>query len=131
MKLFEKLNGSSTMTGATMTAKEAFKSENNPNGILEKEDWIAHLKSLRKEDCEHVENLFSSMSEGLRMTNSMMGRYDKGGNLYYWATFARANANEGIKILHHDGLIKLVKLYRDGKIKIDFTIDDLVDEALS
>jgi len=131
MKLFEKLHGSSVATGATMTAKEAFKSENNPNGPFDKDGLITYLKSLRKEDCDHLENLFSCMNEGLRMTNSLMGRYDKAGNLYYWATFARANANEGIKILDHEGVVKLVKLYRDGKVKIDFTIDDLVNEALS
>ena len=131
MDLFQKLHGSSTKTGAIMTAKEAFKSENNSNAFFEKESLMTHLKSLRKEDCDHLDNLFKFMGEGLRMSNSLNRRYDKFGNPYYWGSFIRANANEGVKILEHDGLIELIKQYRDGKIKIDFTIDELVDEALS
>jgi hypothetical protein len=131
MKLFEKLQGPSTVTGAAMTAREAFKSESNPNGIFEKEELITYLKSLSEVDCQHLETLFSCMHEELRMINSLMKRHDKAGNPYYWLNFLRAKAQEGVKILHHEGLLNLIKLYRDGKVKIDFTIDDLVDEALS
>lgn len=127
---YNKLHGTVKATGNVMKAYDAFKS-NNENGVFEKDEFSKFLRGLRKEDYEHTENLFNCLKERLRMTNSLRLRKDRGENLYYWGDFARANGNEGVKIIGHPGILELIKLYRDGKVQIDFTMDELVDEALS
>jgi len=129
-KGYNKLHGSVKVTGNVMKAVDAFKS-NNGSGVFEKEELSTYLRGLRKADYDHTELLFECMRSRLRMTNSLHLRYDRGGNPYYWGVFARANGNEEVKIVGHSGILELVKLYRDGEVQIDFTLEDLIDEALS
>lgn len=127
---YNKLHGSVKATGNVMEAFDAFKS-NSANGVFEKEDFLRFMRGLRTEDYEHTDNLFKCLKERLRMTNSLRLRKDRGDNLYYWGEFARVNGNEGVKIIGHPSILELIKLYRDGKVQIAFTLEDLIDEALS
>jgi hypothetical protein len=131
MNLYSKLHGSANVAESALDAKSVLITDKNESGYFKPEEFLDFLKSLRKEDCEHIENLFKSIGEGLRMTNSLNLRRDKLGNAYYWAKFARANADEGIKVPAYEGLVGLLSDYRVGKVKINFTLDELVNEILS
>ncbi|WP_142529960.1 hypothetical protein [Pedobacter westerhofensis] len=95
-----------------------------------KAEFLEFIKKLRTDDYDHLDNLFKWLKEGLRMTNSLKLRKDRGGTFYYWGKFARQNSDEEAKIIAHPGIVELVKAYREGTVKIDFYLDDLISEAL-
>ena len=121
----------STNDAVTLTAKNVWKDNDQVNGVLTKTNFMAILRNLRQEDYDHTEKLFEHLKEQRRLVNSLKMRKDRGKQLYCWAEFYQPNGNEGAKVIGDPELLELVKLYREGKVIIDFTIDDLIDEGLN
>jgi hypothetical protein len=128
-KGFELLHGAKATKGETMSAKDAFKC-NNVDGYLDKEDFLSFVQRLRREDYDHLDNLFQCLYERLRNNNSLRMRKDRGDQHYYWLVFPRANGDEGIKVIAHKGIVDILMAYREGKVKTDFLLEDLISEAL-
>lgn len=130
---FSKLHGVdySTNDAVTLTAKNVWKENDQINGVLTKAPFMELLRNLRPEDYDHTEKLIECLRQQRRLANSLKMRKDRGKQLYYWAEFYQPNGNEGAKVIGDPELLELVKLYREGKVIIDFTIDDLIDEGLN
>jgi hypothetical protein len=132
-KGFSKLHGVdyTSNDAVTLTAHNVWKDNDKQNGVLTKATFMPFLRELRPEDYDHTEKLFVYLKEQRRFANSLKMRKDRGKQLYYWADFYQPNGNEGTKVIGDPELLKLVQLYREGKVVIDFNIDDLIDEGLT
>ena len=132
---FAKLHGieiTNTSTAAvTLTATTVWKENNPQSGLLSKSTFIPFIKFLRVEDYEQTESLFQFLRERRRFASSLKHRTDKGGNGYYWASFSKPMGNDGAKVMANTELLNLVSAYIDGKVFIDFDMDELIDEGLS
>lgn len=114
----------------TLTAKSIW-AENNPTtGVLTKSSFMPFLSSLRIEDYDYLERLFELLRDKRRIVPSFKTRTDRGNNNYYWFDFPAPMGNDGVKVLANAELLELVQRYKDGKLFIDFNIDDLIDEGL-
>lgn len=129
---FTKLHGvESTSTDAvTLTAKSIWNENNPTTGVLTKSLFIPFLRSLRTEDYDHIEKLFELLRAKRRLILSFKPRKDRGNNGYHWADFPAPMGNDGVKVMADVELLELVKKYKEGKLFIDFDIDELIDEGL-
>lgn len=132
-KGYEKLHGSKAVEteAVILTANTIWKDNNPETGILAKESFMPFIESLRPSDYEHTDYLFQLLRERTRFSSSLKLRTDRGGNLYYWAGVSRPNGNDGAKIMANTELVNLVQQYINGKVYIDFDLDDLIDEGLN
>jgi len=130
---FAKLHGAEAPqnSAVTLTAKTVWKENNSTSGMLSKATFLPFIKSLRIEDYEHTANLFLNLFDRVRFSSGLKQRTDRGGNVYYWGAIYRPNGNDGTKIMANPELLNLVNQYINGKVYIDFDLDDLIDEGLN
>ncbi|RZK26572.1 MAG: hypothetical protein EOO43_02415 [Flavobacterium sp.] len=132
---FAKLHGTegtnSTKPAITLDAVTIWKENNPETGILSKGTTMVFIKSLRAEDYDQIELLFEFLSDKRRVAGPLKYRTDKGGNPYVWVPFSRPMANEGVKLVVNEELMRLLVDYINGTLFIDFNMDDLIDEGLS
>jgi len=124
--LVEALNGGRP----TLTAKQFLGKEEGPS-YFKPEAFVQFAKSLRPKEISELQEVFTGMAEGLRIGGSIAARTDRGGRKYAFVTVNRTNANTGGKYILEGGTIPFLKDYVDGKFVIDFTLEQLVEEAMN
>jgi hypothetical protein len=129
-KGYNLLHGTSKEEGNLFNVQDVFICNNPKKGFLHKDGFITFLRGLRTEDYDHLDVFFKCLFEGLRNNNSLRIRKDRGDQQYYWLVFPRPNGDEGVKLVIYEGLVNLLLAYREGKVTIDFLLDDLISEAL-
>lgn len=135
MSLYKKLretgNGSviTTVEGITVSqflGKEAGNTEIYPNPLL----FLNYVKSLTEAEFEQLEQFFDFVKKENRIVGSLVTRTDRAERSYIFPNFLRNRGTTGVKLIMEPSIIKFLNLYMDSKIAIDFTLEDLVDEAL-
>jgi hypothetical protein len=69
------------------------------------------------------------MSEKRKMNGNPYSGVDALGKPYTWHEFIKPKATAGFKIINGGGIPSLISDYQDGKVIIDFTLDDLIEVA--
>ena len=134
-KIFLKLNGAQGAPKAAgntpvISAKQFFGIEGGKQ-YCQPGMFISYAKSLRENEIEQLEQFIDCMNDGLRTIGTVTTRRDKGGRQYSYLNFVKINATVGIKVILEAGMKQLISDYQDGKIAIDFTLEQLVEEALN
>jgi hypothetical protein len=134
-KIFLKLNGTTSVpkvSGSTrlVTAK-GFLGKDGSTGYFKPDELLDYARSLREPEIEQADQTFQCVNAGLRTTGSFVTRVDKGGRQYTYLTFNKINASVGLKVILEGGMKQFINDYQDGKISIDFTLEQLVEEAMN
>ena len=126
--LFKVTSQSQEKKGNSITAFDFFK-ENNPNGYYFKPEFLKVTESLERNEPEQFVEILENLEKGYRIKLETKVRIDKSGKEYIWVDFIFARAVRGLKLVGDAGMVKFISDYAHGKINVDFTIDDLTDEA--
>jgi hypothetical protein len=91
------------------------------------DDLSDYIKLLRMSThgISYTEVFFHNIQEGMKITNPVLPRNDKGGNPYGWLTFSNA---EGTKVSLNEPILAFINDYRNGAIKPNFDLYSLVEE---
>lgn len=83
----------------------------------------------REDDVDEMAAFFDLIKEGLKMVVRRKAQTDVGGNPYKYPNFIRPKSPEGAKVVLIGNIDQFIKDYQAGKIRTDFTYDDLIAEA--
>lgn len=99
-------------------------------GYFTSDEMMSYLDLLQKSPygIQYTETFFSNIQNGLRMTNPLLVKVDKGGNEYAWMVFSNS---VGTKVTLSGGMSQFIKDVQNGMIKPNFDFYDLVEEAHS
>lgn len=95
------------------------------------EKIIKYGKSLRDEEAQQFDQLFQNFKAGNRMTGALIKRTDRGNRSYVMVNFLQLKGNVGLKVIVEDQILQLITDYREGKIAINFTLEELIEAALN
>ncbi len=133
MSLFNKLHGGSEGSGrgrTQVTAKSFLGKEEGPN-YSTSDNFLKYAKSLREHEVEQLDQFFGFVKDEVQIIGSLITRQDKGNRKYQHPEFNLMNSKQGVKIIMEAGMANFIKDYQKGKIYIDFTLEELVEEALN
>lgn len=116
--------------GKSITAFDFFK-ENNPSGYFTKPDFLKLTESLERKEPIHFVKVFESLNKGERIEFDDTIQEDKWGREYLWIKFTYARAVRGLKLVGGKEMVSFISDYAYGKINVDFTVDELTDEAFN
>jgi hypothetical protein len=94
-----------------------------------KEKWLTYGKSLRPSEVKDLGKLFQCISEGLRMEGNPLLRSDVGERPYIYHRFLKPRASVGVKIIMEGGMEAFIADYQNGNFKMNFTLEELTEEA--
>ena len=133
MNLYSKLHGGSqgsNLNQNLVTAKAYLGKETGSN-YSTPEKFVSYAKSLREHEVEQLQQFFDFVKNGKRIVGTLIGRKDRAGRPYLHPSFHMANSSQGVKVIIEGGLGAFIKDYQEGKVTIDFTLEELVEEALN
>lgn len=132
MRIFNTLHGGSQGSGRDpITAKEFLGKEGSRKYPSSIEAFLTYCKSLRELEIEQLEQFFSNVKAGRRYIGTIVTRMDKGNRPYKYITFNNLGGNRGVKVVVNEWMNKFINDYYDHKIQIDFTLEQLVEEAMN
>lgn len=126
--LFKVTSQSQDKKGNSLTASDFF-IENNANGYYTKPDFISTAESLERTEPAQLVETFENCRNGHRIKLNTITRYDKSGKAYMWNEFQYARATRGLRVPSDSGMVRFITDYAHGRINVDFTFDELSDEA--
>lgn len=131
MSIYDKIHGQSQGDGSlNLTAKQFLGKDPNVKGVFnDSKSFLKYVSGLRRVEVDYLDQLFNHMQEGHRMTGALTTRVDKGNNPYQFPNFQRAKGTSGVKVVITPEMSHLLKSYIDGKIAINFTLEELYEEA--
>jgi hypothetical protein len=91
--------------------------------------WLKYGRSLRPNEVKQLDALIRCQKEGLRVSRYSVEQEDRGGRPYTWVEFAKAKGNVSAKLILEAGMAEFFNDYLDGKVTIDFTLAELIEEA--
>ena len=135
IKIYDKLHETEILNALnggkpTLTPKQ-FLGKEEGTRYFTSEAFIAFAKSLRPQEVDQLDQVFSSMKEGLRVVGSLVKRKDKGGRDYTYLNTNRVNATIGAKFILEQGMTSFLEDYMNGKFIVGFTLEELIDEAMT
>ncbi|MGI4727814.1 MAG: hypothetical protein ACRYGB_04505 [Janthinobacterium lividum] len=83
----------------------------------------------REQDVEEMSAFFDLVKQGYRIVPNRKHRKDRGGNQYKYQDFNRNGNTEGVKVVSIGKIFDFISGLYDNKFTIDFTYDDLIEEA--
>ncbi len=132
MKIYNKLHQETGGKGPQgLTARQFLNKEPNVKGYSHPTLFLEHLKSLRPPELEQQEQLFDFCKNGVRIIGSAITRLDRSNRSYQHPTFLTGNTQTGCKVILEAGMKEFLLDYRAGKVTINFTLEELVEEAMN
>src|ERR1700744_3470837 len=132
MSLYDKLHGGSQGSAVEprrLSAKDFLGQEGRP-GYTTNEQLLAYVRSLRKDEVEDLELLFKLLNMQHRIDNQTKTRVDKAGRTYVYPRFIISKKSApGCKVILEAGMQKLIEDYASALIEVNFSLDELVEEA--
>lgn len=116
--------------GRKLTAKQFFK-ENDANGYFTKPDFVKYVNGMVNNEADEFVGLISNFKDGAKIDLKFQLREDKAKRQYAWIEFQFAKAKKGFKVVVDGDILRFIEQYAVGLIKVDFTAEDLSDEALN
>lgn len=96
----------------------------------EKQEFLAWGELSRDEDIAQVQKFIFIVKTGLRIINTSTEKRDVGGVPYKFLTYLKPNADrDGVKLVLTGPWGRILEDYQNRLIKIDFTLDELIEEA--
>lgn len=130
MNPFRRLSdGEQKRPSSNFTAAEFLGKIPNIKGITNSEEFLVYGESLRDEEVQQLGQFFGFLKNGINVTGSLIKRNDKGDRQYIFTNFLRGKATTGTKIILTPWMDEFVNSYVDGRITINFTLDELIEEA--
>lgn len=114
----------------TLTAKQ-FLGKEPGTAYFKPQELVTFAKSLRPREIADLQTVLTGFTDGSRVGGTVAARSDKGGRQYAFITINRANANTGGKYILEGGMVPFLNDYMNGKFIINFTLEQLVEEALN
>lgn len=133
MSIFYKLHGGSKGSGRgrTLVTVKSFLGKEEGPSYSNSEKFLNYGKSLREHEIEQLEQFFGFVKEEVQIIGSLITRQDKGNRKYQHPEFNLMNSKQGVKIIVEAGMADFIKDYQKGKIYIDFTLEELIEEAMN
>jgi hypothetical protein len=91
--------------------------------------FLSFGEGLRPKEADDMRKVIDCLNAGMRMDGNPPTGVDAGARPYTFHRAFKAKAVLGFKIINGGGMPKLIQDYQDGKITIDFTLADLIEEA--
>lgn len=99
-------------------------------GYCEKDDFIIWGESSRTEDIHNVAKFLKLVKDGNRIVDTSITRTDKGNRPYKYITFILASKfSDGAKLIQEGPWPCVLDDLQKGLIEINFTLDELIEEA--
>lgn len=96
----------------------------------QKPNFLAWGELSRDEDVDNVSKFIHVTRCGYRFIKVSVKKTDKGGTPYKYLTYLLPNADtDGIKLVLTGPWAKVFEDYQNRLIRVDFTLDELVEEA--
>jgi hypothetical protein len=92
-------------------------------------DFLAYGESLKPKEGSDLSKLINRMLGAQRMNGNPYTGVDSLGRPYTWHEFIKPKATAGFKIINGGGFPELVSNYQDGKVTINFTLEELIKVA--
>jgi hypothetical protein len=120
-------NGSSAyavkISAANYFGKDGFEGYDNPT------DFLSYGEKLTTSDEEQLRKCIAFIKEGLKTDGGSDIRKDVAGQQYQFYHFFKPKSRPGAKVVVSPSIVRLISDYQNGKITINFTLDDLIIEA--
>jgi hypothetical protein len=107
----------------------AFLGKDGKSAYIEPKTLLHFIDTARTEDIEEMESFFNLVKEDLKMAINRRINVDRGGNRYKYENFIRPKGPEGVKVQIIGEIERFIKEYQQGKFSINFTLEQLVEEA--
>jgi len=124
--LEEALNG-----GRPVINAKQFLGKEQGTSYFTPERFLEYAKSLRPSEVGDFEQVLLFMQEGLRINGKLTVQTDRGKRKYVYLEAERANSQTGAKLIIEAETGVLLQDYVNAKFVINFTLDELVDEAMN
>lgn len=116
-----------------LITKQTFFTNSDRVGYFEKDSFSDLMRQL-KEDApgllKQYNEFFSCVKDGLTITSGLSKNKHKVNNAeYYFIRFKTGNVDITATVYDVERLGQFIKDYAYGMIKIDFTLDELIEEA--
>lgn len=135
MAIYNKLHGgaqgSTNAPARVFSAAQFLGKDPEAKGYTNPTSFLAYAESLRPIEADQLETVFGFFKENVRIVGAMPKRYDRAKRQYVHPEFLLGNARQGCKIILEAGMYQFLTDYMNGLVGIDFTADELIDEALS
>jgi hypothetical protein len=132
MSIYNKLHqDSGGKANRGLTAKQFLSKEPNVKGYSNPTLFLEYLKSLRPPELEQTEQFFDFCKRGVRIIGSVVTRTDRSNRSYQHPAFLDGNTQTGCKVILEAGMKEFLQDYRSGKVSINFTLDELVEDAMN
>jgi hypothetical protein len=116
-------------TSSDVLTAAKFLGKDGSTPYVEPKTLLHFIDTARTEDVEEMQSFFGLVKEELKMAINRRINTDRGGNPYKFENFIRPKGPEGVKLMLIDNIQQFVADYQAGKITINFTLEDLVEEA--
>ena len=114
-----------------ITAKQFLNKDSVVTGYSTPGEYLTYLQSLRNEEVDDLTKFFDAVKEGLRLSNVTRTRKDRGGRVYLFPIPVQPKSGSGLKIILEAGMTRFIEDYINGKITIEFGLEELAEEALN
>ena len=91
--------------------------------------FLSYGESLRQKEAFDLSACLNAIRNSQKMDGNPATGIDAGSRAYTFHRFYKARAVMGFKIINGGGFPQLIQDYQDGKITINFTLNDLIAEA--
>jgi len=108
---------------------ENFFTDTDPNGITSKGVFLNYAISVGKRGLLAFQQFLSDIGQKVKLEIPMFTTTDKDGNQYYWITQRGKTTTRGYKLMHFDGLDRLIAAYQFDMYRFELTLEELFEEA--
>lgn len=133
MGLFDILHGDSAPgreNRKTLTASQFLGKDPKVKGYSTSDEFLSYGRGLRPSELEQLEQAFNFFKSGLRVVGSLVTRYDRSNRAYQHPSFLQGRSNVGTKIILEGGMNEFLQDYMSGEFSINFTLQELIQEAM-
>jgi len=116
-------------TVVRMITAKSFFGKDGETAYASPEDFLSFGESLRAKEAQDWAKLIACLQKGMRMDGNPSTGVDVAQRPYTYHRFYKAKAVIGFKMINGAGMPQLITDYQDGNIAIDFTLEDLIQEA--
>lgn len=115
----------------TVINNETFFTDNLPEGIMSKEDFLKMTSTASEAQLKAISSLSKAMTENKKINTTDFAYTDKQGKEYYFIKLYGRNGGTEFKILSFPGLDKLMQGYLFNIYKVNVSLEELYTEAMT
>jgi hypothetical protein len=133
MSITDKRRGRGTASGGrtnVLTAK-MFLGKEGQDPIIAPEPLLDFYDNGCNEDVDEMDGFFDLINQRRKFSLNLRERKDAGGKLYLYVNFLGSMGPEGKKVLLIGKMKQFITNLHRGLVSIDFTFEQLVEEAES